>query len=70
MRGPCYCSGPQPGHTLCPCAERRESARDCELRRLRTENETLMRRLSAGPIRSMNVSARLARIRELLSGPY
>lgn len=27
MMGACFCSGPRPGHTLCPCAERRESDR-------------------------------------------
>jgi hypothetical protein len=41
--GACFCSGPRPGHDLCPCRERHESGDQRELRRLRAEVERLRR---------------------------
>lgn len=44
----CFCIGPQPGHSLCPCMERQERAADRELRELREEVRDLRRRLGMG----------------------
>lgn len=46
MMGACFCSGPRPGHDLCPCRERHESGDQRELRRLRAEVERLKRQQS------------------------
>lgn len=43
----CFCIGPQPGQTLCPCKLRNESIRDFELRMLREE----VRKLRGAPAR-------------------
>lgn len=46
---PCFCIGPQPGHDLCPCAERREGGKDARIRLLELEN----RRLRTGRVREI-----------------
>lgn len=33
----CFCSGPRPGHDLCPCRERSESDQDRRIRLLEAE---------------------------------
>lgn len=40
----CFCSGPRPGETLCPCRLRNESDKDRRLRYLEAE----VRRLRTG----------------------
>lgn len=40
----CFCIGPQPGQTLCPCRLRNESDKDRRIRILEEEIETLRRR--------------------------
>lgn len=39
----CFCSGPRPGHTLCPCRERNETDKDRRLRLLEAEVADLRR---------------------------
>lgn len=41
MRGACFCIGPQPGETLCPCRLRAESDADRRIRQLEAENRRL-----------------------------
>lgn len=45
----CFCIGPQHGETLCPCALRRESDKDCRIRQLEVE----VRRLKTGQPRQL-----------------
>jgi len=59
----CFCSGPRPGHTRCPCRERADAANESRLER---ENRLLREQVQRLTPRGENAVERLARLRRMI----